>query len=655
MAKSSLAADYYVAQNQAGSGNASSCANAKAITWNWTNPNVTGNDTVWVCGNIIGGVGAAGITIGASGSLGHPITLKFCSGASDCGAGTAVTMEAPYWDKAISCSGKQHVVIDGNGGIIKNTDNGDERTYQSGSTGVYSTCSDLEVKNLTINDLYVAVNNYGSNHVLTLNVAPATAWNVGDLITGQTSGLNAYVVRRKTGLIYDIRPDPYVANKDRRFASGEIVGVTGVPEKLADQGLGYPIESSQIRGSAAISSWEVDNQNIHNITVDNAYYLYSYRNVSASTHSNISIYDSTVKNSCWGAYFGIGGAGSILDNTRFSDNDVTFGSNWIDSLTVGERCHVNGFYAFSSTGGTASYFSNFNVYNNKFVGPNNGQYWTGSGFVHMENTASANLWNNLFVGNQYGAPSPYYMSVSRTGSAPGVGEGTYNIFNNTITKVSGSPASWGISTGAASGKATIKNNIIDKTSNALVIGGTNSYEFVVDSDYNDFSNNTTAVYDFRFPDWDKFVDVTARDAYWSAHKSSLVSYGSPTIVGEATYYVWIGATNPSTYNNVNWFSLGQATGYFASTALTAWQTFSGNDAHSISISPDLNADDTPKVTSPVRGTGIATGQLSAADKAGTSWASPPSIGAYEYSSGVTPPPPPSDTTPPASPTGLVVN
>jgi hypothetical protein len=70
--------------------------------------------------------------------------------------------------------------------------------------------------------------------VITLDVAPATAWDVGDLITGQSSGKTAYVVAKLTTLTYQIR------ERSGAFTLGEVVGVTGTPAKLADQGAAHP-------------------------------------------------------------------------------------------------------------------------------------------------------------------------------------------------------------------------------------------------------------------------------------------------------------------------------------------------------------------------------------------------------------------------------
>ena len=70
--------------------------------------------------------------------------------------------------------------------------------------------------------------------ILTLDVAPATAWIADRLITGQTSAKTARVVSQITSLTY------YIRERTGAFTLGEVIGVTGTPGELADQGAAYP-------------------------------------------------------------------------------------------------------------------------------------------------------------------------------------------------------------------------------------------------------------------------------------------------------------------------------------------------------------------------------------------------------------------------------
>ena len=143
-----FAADYYIAQTAAGSGDASSCANAKIYSWNWTSPTVNDGDTVHLCGTI-----TSTLTIPMSGTSAG-ITVKFETGANFTSTAWGGTTGA-----AIYASGKSYITIDGNNtGIIQNTNNGDALGIQQQSSGIYvSSGSHWTIKNLTIQNMYIPV------------------------------------------------------------------------------------------------------------------------------------------------------------------------------------------------------------------------------------------------------------------------------------------------------------------------------------------------------------------------------------------------------------------------------------------------------------------------------------------------------------------
>lgn len=85
-----------------------------------------------------------------------------------------------------------------------------------------------------IHKIYEAIPNVGVE-VLTLDVAPATAWTEGRTLTGQTSGKTCVVITRLTDLTYLVR------NRNGEYALGEIIGVTGIAAELADQGAANPV------------------------------------------------------------------------------------------------------------------------------------------------------------------------------------------------------------------------------------------------------------------------------------------------------------------------------------------------------------------------------------------------------------------------------
>lgn len=152
------ASDIYVAQNAAGAGSGVDCADARVISGlavvDWSPGNI-----IHLCGTITAPAGASGfITAQGNGSSGSPITLKFETGA---------ILQSPYWGSngAVYISGQSYITVDGGtNGLIRATLNGTSggtcpggpcSNQQFAGEGVYLTgSSNIEVKNLTIGDLY---------------------------------------------------------------------------------------------------------------------------------------------------------------------------------------------------------------------------------------------------------------------------------------------------------------------------------------------------------------------------------------------------------------------------------------------------------------------------------------------------------------------
>ena len=143
------AADYYIADTAAGSGNGTNCSNADAIanlTWGTGNM-VAAGDTLHICGTITNT-----LAIGASGSADNPITIFFENNAK---------FSKPLWGDiataAIYATNKSYITIDGGtNGIIENTANGTGLNNQAVSTGIrLQRASNFIIKNITIQNLYV--------------------------------------------------------------------------------------------------------------------------------------------------------------------------------------------------------------------------------------------------------------------------------------------------------------------------------------------------------------------------------------------------------------------------------------------------------------------------------------------------------------------
>ena len=167
----------YITQNGTGSG--ISCTDSHSVTWfntagSWgTGVGQIGlGTTVHLCGTI-----STSLVVQASGSSGSPITIVFETGAK---------LSSAYWgvgsSAAISANAKSYITVDGNNtGVIENTANGDGLANEQVSSGIYITsCSFIEIKNLTIQNIYIHVqnSNYPSGSVETYGIADDGCSNV---------------------------------------------------------------------------------------------------------------------------------------------------------------------------------------------------------------------------------------------------------------------------------------------------------------------------------------------------------------------------------------------------------------------------------------------------------------------------------------------
>ena len=105
-----------------------------------------------------------------------------------------------------------------------------------GSTDYTITLADPTSAGLSPSDILDQIR----GETITLSAAPATAWVPGDTITGQSSNATAIVVSQTSSLVYKTR------QHRGSFALGEIVGVTGTPAKLAQQGGSNPVLATEV-------------------------------------------------------------------------------------------------------------------------------------------------------------------------------------------------------------------------------------------------------------------------------------------------------------------------------------------------------------------------------------------------------------------------
>ena len=152
----SLAEDIYVAQNTAGGGSGVDCASAHSALWFNTSSNwgtgttrITSGTTVHLCGVI-----TSTLTVQGSGSVGVPVTLLFEDGAK-------LRQPVCPGTGCLNTNNQTFLIIDGGAsGVIESTNNGTALGYQLSSAGILARgCSNCEIKNLTIQNIYVRSSN----------------------------------------------------------------------------------------------------------------------------------------------------------------------------------------------------------------------------------------------------------------------------------------------------------------------------------------------------------------------------------------------------------------------------------------------------------------------------------------------------------------
>jgi hypothetical protein len=135
-------------------------------------------------------------------------------------------------------SGKTCVVvskIDATNYIVKTRDGTFTDAEEIGVTGTAAKLADQNAGAPTFSLI----------EILSLDVAPATDWAVGDVITGALSGKTCTIVERFGKYLYSVKA------RNGTYTLGEIIGVTGTPAKLADQGAANPKFNG--RGSTTIT------------------------------------------------------------------------------------------------------------------------------------------------------------------------------------------------------------------------------------------------------------------------------------------------------------------------------------------------------------------------------------------------------------------
>jgi hypothetical protein len=174
------AANIYITQSGSPTGNCTSNVQTPAFfnnaaNWGSGAGQIGPGTTVLICGTFTGNAGATEFTFQGSGSSASPVTLKFDAGA---------VLTSPYWsgtNGAITSSGKTWIAVDGGAnGTIQNTANGTNKSFQQNSYGLlFTNCTNCEIRNLIIKDIY--------NHV-----------SSGNPNSGDTAGNNTACIELNT-------------------------------------------------------------------------------------------------------------------------------------------------------------------------------------------------------------------------------------------------------------------------------------------------------------------------------------------------------------------------------------------------------------------------------------------------------------------------
>lgn len=307
-------------------------------------------------------------------------------------------------------------------------------------------------------------------------------------------------------------------------------------------------------------------------TISHCSYGFAY--VATSSNSNVYVYNNSVTYSS-GNYIALNSVGTVsLDNVQVYNNSLKYGPNWHDANNTnhGDPLH---FWAQNYISGGTGQMTNLKVYNNYIYGTLSDGVTTGTSTAAMYFEyliINPQIYNNVIIMEDGGAAwgAIGIKNIDNTAT-------NYKIYNNTIVGA-------GTTTGMGTG---ILYSCYGNCNDDLTITTVNNIFYNLNVAMSGVNDNVVNEYDYNL------FNTVGNIAY---------------ISGTSTYY----------------------------STLSSWRTFlggcpnSGNDCSSVTDDPLLSATYTLQAGSGAIAKGTATGQLSATDKAGVTWNSPPSIGAYEY-------------------------
>jgi hypothetical protein len=164
LSKSVLANDIYVAQSATGANSGVDCADAHSASWfnsagSWGTgtAQIGPGTTVHLCGTFTAGVNSGLLYVQASGTAAAPIKILLESGA--------ILQSPAFSSNGAIYNTASYIVIDGGAnGIIQNTANCTTcANHQQDSSGIYNLGSNVEIRNLTCQNIYARTANTDHN------------------------------------------------------------------------------------------------------------------------------------------------------------------------------------------------------------------------------------------------------------------------------------------------------------------------------------------------------------------------------------------------------------------------------------------------------------------------------------------------------------
>ncbi|MDR3582908.1 MAG: hypothetical protein P4L62_00910 [Candidatus Pacebacteria bacterium] len=410
LARTSHAADFYIAQTAAGSGNGTSCANAKAYTWNWSG--VQPGDTIWICGTI-NLVWGENVLVGASGSATThtPVVLAFCD-AGDCGGtySPGVVQSVGQADDIMIGSGMHDIVIDGkNVGVVQATNNGsaiDGYANQGSPVGVYvyGSTDHITVQNLTIQKIYV------HQYQTTTNDTAQNGMGLGIWFQGTTNANvnNCTISDAATGIVLGSGTSLVnVYDNTIKHCCMGISGGSGADDQTMDA---IDVYDNDIEMGA---NWmSLDGNDCH----ANGIYLYSdgHPNLTSSTLTNAQFYNNYIHGPF--AYWTNFPSGSVYGCTGFFHYDYGAGSGniFFNNLVVAGP-YINTSASPNPSNGAVSWADLETLpkmWNNTVIGPWPGSWCFAGGTEAggVSQSSDPDIRNNVCVNVADGTYDGFYKS-----------------------------------------------------------------------------------------------------------------------------------------------------------------------------------------------------------------------------------------------------